>query len=126
MTERGYWHQIHGKALHDEVISRLQRYVILHHGKLLSCDGFMDKYHCPCKPDVFCSYEGNGRPKELFVFEVETNASKRSRDTKWQQYKESTAGIKDAVILDLNDLIAQNSWIAIDAFIDEQVMGRLG
>ncbi len=125
MTELGFYHKIHGKALHDQVIMRWQRYVVLHGGKLLSNDGFMDKYKCPCQPDLFFSYpDKNG--KKLYIGEVETNATSHSRQTKWNQYKESTAGITDVLILDLNDLIAQNNWIAIDKFIDEQMLGRLG
>ena len=124
--ELGFWHRIHGKALHDQVLARWERYVILHDGKLLSREGFNDKYKCPCKPDLFFSKDDKQRGKQLYVGEVETNATTHSRQTKWNQYKESTAGITDVIILDLNDLIAQNNWIAIDHFIDEQMCGRLG
>ncbi len=85
-------------------------------GEVLDPTGFDAKHNCPCKPDVLFRLNGN-----KYVVEVETNATKKSRETKWNQYKESTAGIKDLIILDMSELTAQNNWRAIDKFVEERM-----
>ena len=121
MSDLGFYHRIHGNALHDLVLTRAKRYVVLHGGKIKDSVGFKDKYHCPCEPDLLFEVFDKKRGKLLYVVEVETNATKHSRQTKWNQYKESTAGITDLIILDLGDLIAWKNWEAIDEFIRERM-----
>lgn len=121
LSAMGWYHRVHGGPLHDLVITRVEYYVVTHDGILKSIDGFKDKYRCPCEPDVFCAKMDRKRGLELCVVEVETDATKQSRETKWNQYKESTAGITHFVVLDLNDLLAPNNWRAIDEFIEERM-----
>ena len=89
-----------------------------------SVDGFKDKYHCPCEPDVFFEIYSKKFGKQLYVVEVETKASKKSIQKKWQQYKDSTAGITDLIILDMSKLKKQGDWRAIDRFIDDWMPGE--
>jgi hypothetical protein len=103
------------------VISRVERYAVLKGCYLRSVDDFKLKYHSPCEPDVFISWVDKKLGLQMCVIEIETHATKQSRETKWHQYKECTAGIHHLVILELDDLIAQNNWRAIDKFIEERM-----
>jgi hypothetical protein len=114
MSKRGWWHEPHGGRFHDQVIYAVKYRVIALGGEVLDPTGFDKKYNCPCKPDVLFRLNGN-----TYVVEVETRATKQSRQTKWLQYKDSTAGIKDLIVLDMSDLVAQNNWRAIDKFVED-------
>ena len=117
----GFYHRIHGDVLHDLVITRAERYVVLNGGKLLSIDGFKDKYHCACEPDVFCYFMDRKLGKQLIVVEVESRPTEKSIRKKWTQYKESSAGIDHLVILNLSGLLTPNNWTSIDYMIKQEM-----
>ena len=121
---KGFYHRLHGGRFHDQVLMQIERYVVAHDWKLKSVDGFKDQYHCPCEPDAFFEIYSKKFGKQLYVVEVETNATKKSRETKWNQYKNSTAGITDLIIINTKLLKKQNNWIEIDKLIEAWMPGE--
>lgn len=107
--DKGFYHNIHGDKLHDTMRFLIKRRIIEKGGKIKDTKVFKDRA-CRCEPDVYCEFEskkisGNKRSplKETYVIEVETNPSAESIKKKYEQYKESLAGLTDLIIFDMNE-----------------------
>jgi len=108
MTNKGFYHNIHGDALHNLMIFEVKCYILKHGGVIKDTKVFKDRA-CKCEPDIFFEIEtrgvrGNKRSKieEIYVIEIETNATTESIKRKYEQYKESYAGLTDLLVFDMN------------------------
>jgi len=133
MTNKGFYHNIHGDALHNLMIFEVKCYILKHGGVIKDTKVFKDRA-CKCEPDIFFEIEtrgvrGNKRSKieEIYVIEIETNATTESIKRKYEQYKESYRGLTDLLVLDMNKdykkFAADSGWETdVDIYNDVALM----
>lgn len=131
-------HRLHGSMFHDLVIYLCESIIVRKGGILLPTADFKKKYKSPCEPDVFFKVkqkkrEGNRvrEETELYVVECETKATETSKNKKFEQYKQTLAGLTDLIILDFDkDYTAfagkekpeiYDDWKLLREFIEERL-----
>lgn len=138
MATKGFFHEIHGNKLHDNMRFFIMRRVVEKGGKPKDKRVFKDRA-CPCEPDAYFEIDtkkvsGNKRTrmKETYVAEVETKPSTKSRRKKYEQYKETLVGLTDLIVFDMNEeykefaekLFGEEQYVSNNIYSDIYIMEK--
>ena len=135
MLNKGFYYSIHGGGLHNLVRFLAICEIVNGAGVLKDTKTFKGKCNFPCEPDIFYErvavYKDGAKKiktKELYVVEIETKATNQSRKMKFEQYKNSLAGLTDLIVIDLNEeyikwaiereyTIPYDNWVALRDYV---------
>lgn len=109
MAEKGFYYNIHGDSLHNQVRFLAICEIVEADGVIKDTKVFKKKCNFPCEPDIFFEIETKYKDgprtiknKALYVVEIETKATNQSRKLKYDQYRGSLAGLTDLIVIDLD------------------------